>query len=189
MREEGFTLLEILIAITISGVLLLAVYMFMDQGLLTWEKTVDSSQWEQNYRVLDNYLQDDLHNLFYSNIYKDNLFEGTNQSVAWLVKKDDTIKEISYQVDYYSYTLVREEKNHQSTDTLTFFRDMDIFRIDFEYFDPRIGAWAYFWSLEEKGYLPSLFRIFITRNDGSTTNIISDIYIGKEYERGVSIDE
>ena len=48
MREEGFTLLEILIAITISGVLLLAVYMFMDQGLLTWEKTVDSSQWEQN---------------------------------------------------------------------------------------------------------------------------------------------
>ena len=37
MREEGFTLLEILIAITISGVLLLAVYVY-GSDLLTWEK-------------------------------------------------------------------------------------------------------------------------------------------------------
>lgn len=207
MREEGFTLLEILIAITISGVLLLAVYMFMDQGLLTWEKTVDSSQWEQNYRILDRYLQDDLHNLFYSDLYKGNIFEGTNQSASWLVKKGDTIKEINYRVDYYSFTLVREEKNHQASsypffqnepeeqaststaDLLAFFREMDIFRIDFDYFDSRIGSWTYLWSLEEKGYLPTLFRITITREDGSMTNIISDIYIGQEYERGVSIYE
>ena len=158
-------------------------------------------------RILDRYLQDDLHNLFYSVLYKGNIFEGTNQSASWLVKKGDTIKEINYRVDYYSFTLVREEKNHQASsypffqnepeeqaststaDPLAFFREMDIFRIDFDYFDSRIGSWTYLWSLEEKGYLPTLFRITITREDGSMTNIISDIYIGQEYERGVSIYE
>ena len=77
------------------------------------------------------------------------------------------------------------EKNHQSTDTLTFFRDMDIFKLISNILIPDRG-WAISGHWKKRvSAIP--FRIIITMNDGSTTNIISDIYIGKEYERGVSM--
>src|SRR5690554_3245622 len=96
VNEEGFTLIEILIAVTITGIIIGAVFMFLHQGLFTWENTADRGEWEQNWRVFDRRIKDDLANLYYSRIYKENIFEGDYQGITWVIKKDEVLKEVNY---------------------------------------------------------------------------------------------
>ncbi|MFP4662097.1 MAG: type II secretion system protein J [Halanaerobiales bacterium] len=207
MSEDGFTLIEILIAITITGVILTAVFMFLDQGLLTWERVADQSEWEQNWRVFDKQLRNDLSNLYYSPIYKDNLFKGNYQGIRFLTKKDGVLKEVSYKVDYYSNLLVRKEEGHQSynrqsiaggynylsnnyqVQDMNFFSDFSIYRIDYQYFDSRNNYWVNNWSLEEKDYLPNMVKVTISSEGFELPPILADIHIGRSHQRGVSIYE
>lgn len=207
MFEEGFTLIEILIAITITGIILGAVFMFLDQGLFTWENTAYQGEWEQNWRVFDKQLKKDLSNLYYSSLYKDSLFKGDHQGVGWLIKEDDVLREVSYKVDYYSNLLVREEKGHQTyidqvldnsysdssnnyqNNNMNFFSDFNIYRVDYQYYDSQNNYWVNYWSLEEKDYLPIMIKVTISGQDFELPPIMADIYIGREHQRGVSIYE
>jgi len=206
MNENGFTLIEILIAITITGIILGAVFMFLNQGLNTWENTAERGDWEQNWRIFNKQIKNDLHNLFYSPLYKDNLFKGDYQGISWLIKKDGILKEVSYTVDYYSNRLLRKEAPYQSTsypeidlrnDTslnyqekaLSFFKDFNIYRVDYQYFDPQNNYWVNNWSLEERSYLPAVIKVVISNESFELPAILAETYLSREYERGVAIYE
>lgn len=216
MDENGYTLIEIIIAVTITGIILGAVFMFLNQGLFTWENIEDRGDWEQNWRVLDRRFKDDLSNFYYSPLYKENIFEGKSRSVKFLIKKDDVLKEVSYTIDSYSNNLVRKEKpcmidisytggsylnsnnsqdiNNEQEETLNFFEDFKFYRIDFEYFDQENKIWNKIpWT--ENDYLPSMIKIIIYMevNDSSSyillPHVVAEIPVIREYERGASLYE
>lgn len=197
--EKGFTLIEIIVALTISSIILTAVFMFLHQGLFTWENISYEGDWEQNWRIFSKQFNSDLHNLFYSSMYNKNIFEGDYQGLKFIIIKDDLLKEVSYKVDYYSKKLVREEKIHQtglngySPDILDtsvkrteFFSD--IFRVDYEYFDSENNLSLY-WSLSEKKTLPSLVKVIITSDTLELPPLFVEVYNSRKYKRGVSIYE
>lgn len=111
--ETGFTLLEIIVTVTISSIILAAVFMFFHQGLFTLENVDADADWEQNWRIFSKHFNSDLHSLFYSPLYSENIFEGDYRGLRFITLKDDKLMEVSYQVDYYSKKLVRTAKAYQ----------------------------------------------------------------------------
>lgn len=211
MNENGFTLIEILIAVVITGIILGAVFMLLNQGMFTWQNTADQDEWEQNWRVLENYLQNDLHNQFYSQLYNKNFFQGDYQGLSYLIKKDGRIDKVSYQLDYYAHNIVRTEEAYQTTvindgeaksssrvqrekiKKINFFTDFYIYRLDYQYFDPRDDHWVNDWSLEEKDYLPALLKLTISSKKENSVEklpaIIIGIYLNRKYQSGAVIHE
>ena len=213
MNENGYTLIEILIAVTITGIILSAVFMFLHQGLFTWENVGNRGEWEQNWRVFDRRIKDDIHNIYYSPLYGENIFEAKYQSIKFLINKNGILKEVSYTVDFYSKNLVRKVKpclldisysggsslnpeglnriNDIEEETLNFFNDLDLYSVNFYYFNQENKSWSQFW---EEDFLPSLIRINIDRetSDGKLLElpqVVAQIPISREYERGASIYE
>lgn len=196
--ERGFTLLEVIVAITISSVILAVVFMFLHQGLFTWENIDAEGDWEQNWRIFSKHINSDLHNLFYSPLYSNNIFEGDYQGLRFIIIKNDQLMEVGYRVDYYSKKIIREEKPHQSdTNTYNPVRVdkmqkteyfQDIFRVDYEYFDAE-NNYSVYWSIKERGFLPSLVKVTITCETQELTPLSVEVYTTRKYERGVSIYE
>lgn len=195
MNEQGFTFIEIMIAVTISAVILLAVFIFLNQGINTWERSSEINEWEQNWRVLKKNIEKDLHNLFYSDLYNDNLFTADYQGVKWIVEDDNYLKEVYYYLDHYSGSIIREEKPHQSEEytikdskeaqektEIVFFEDFRIDRIDFYFYDPQNNYWDNSWSIKDKVYLPTIVRVDLEISTEQLPSILVEVYIGRSFK-------
>lgn len=64
----------------------------------------------------------------------------------------------------------------------------DVFRVDYEYFDVE-NNYSMYWSLKEKGFLPSLVKVTVSSEKQETASISVELYNGRKYERGVSIND
>lgn len=193
MKEEGFTLLEILIAITITGIIIGAVFIFLHQGLRIWENYGREEDYSQYIRVLDKNLKNDLKHIFYSEYTERNLFKGDNNGLEFYVLKNDILQKITYQPDYQQNSIIKsiatidELTENPEEKTLSFIISKEITRINFLFYDPENNYWENSWSYNDdaKGYLPDVVKIEIYHQKGGfieTEEILSEIYVGRIYK-------
>ncbi|MEJ6951290.1 prepilin-type N-terminal cleavage/methylation domain-containing protein [Natronospora cellulosivora (SeqCode)] len=189
MKEDGFTLLEILIAITITGIIIGAVFVFLHQGLRLWESFGIDEEYNQYMRIMDRSLKDDLKFIYYSQYNEKELFTGNYSGFEFYVLKGDLLKKISYQTDYRENAIVKTSeiisKYNEPEERLIFILGEDISRIDYSFYNGRDNYWEYNWSFNEKGYLPDLIRIQVYQQEGAyieEEEILLEIYTGRIFE-------
>lgn len=187
-NNSGFTLLEIMIAVTITGIIFTVVFSFINVGMKTWNNSIAESEWNQNRRILKSNLQQDLHNAFYSQLSKEELFYGDYKKITWLVSDDQNIKKISYTVDYNKQYIIRSvkypdnkwiNKKNESEDIIFFQREA-LKKVSFSFYDPKNKYWRNSWSYKAMGYFPTLIKVDVTLKE-KMPSIIVDIYIGDKY--------
>ncbi|MFW5972249.1 MAG: PulJ/GspJ family protein [Bacillota bacterium] len=159
-NEQGFTLLEILIAVTITALIMGTVFLFLNQAFSIWERTDVGNEWDQQRRVFKTKFKEDLNNMFISPLYKGEQFISNYEGIEWLIIEDGQVKKVRYHINYGnigvedSYNqnssnmgLVRatldnitldenEQENdiemfNRLSDGLKFFSELDFSRVDF----------------------------------------------------------
>jgi prepilin-type N-terminal cleavage/methylation domain-containing protein len=155
--RKSFTLIELLIAVTIITVILLSIYSAFNTGVLSYKKIDASFDVSQEARVIFNRLEIDLKNSF---PYKKDasLFKGANQhldffTVLDIYDKDTAYTEIcriKYQFDagtlkrmaFVANTAIDENGNPQVEEL-----SANIKSIDFQYAsDDKTGKEAFIWQ-------------------------------------------
>jgi len=184
MKDEGFTLIEILIAVTIAGIIMTVTFTFFQQSFSTWERAGADSDWEQNLRVLESDLQRNLNNIFLSPLYQDNLFRGKQQSLEFLIWEDEQLKKVSYSFDLYQGSFKRETSSAdgEKFKDLFFFNNLEIRKVNFYFYDSKDEYWRSNWSYEEREELPTAIKVEITLNKIELPPIVIALYLGREYE-------
>ncbi len=184
MKEEGFTLIEILIAITISGIILSAIFMVFDLSFSTWQRHDQTDSWEQEWRVIEKLLADDLNNLFISPLYQYNHFEGRGRRVEFTILEGRRPLKVSYSFDYANNQLIRELKlaeNDKLLDQMTFFSAIDLDNLNFLFYNGDDGYWTEQWSYQFKEELPRSVKLSIVGESLAVPAIVNNIYLYCEY--------
>ncbi len=184
MDEKGFTLLEILIAISIAGIILSSIFVFFDISLSNWQRADAEGNWEQEWRVFEKTFHRDLAGLYYSDIYSDNSFEGKYQKIEWLIIEEDGLKKVSYYFDLYQNYLIRKKSNLEGDkeEEILFFKRIDIERIEFAFYDREVSYWKDNWSYQENNPLPGAVKISVSAAEFQLPSLVEEIYVGKRIQ-------
>jgi len=192
LPEKGFTLLELLLSITILSLVLVTIYGTLNIGSRAWEKGERDIDKLQRMRVIMDFLsreiksaypyevtpsEVDTHKKFYA-------FEGKKDSISFVStvplrggKKG--LSWLSFWVEEGTglvvverdalRTDIFEERNHIDKDEIEVL-DEHVTRVEFEYYKLRgkkeegegEGEWEEHWDAEREGNLPHAVRIELT---------------------------
>jgi prepilin-type N-terminal cleavage/methylation domain-containing protein len=188
-KKNGFTLIEILAAITIAIILLGAVYETLNVAIKSKEKGIAISERNQKARVILGMIKEDLESASLSDrtpswtftattystgsIYKDSLvFYALNQPVNWdsTGRSDEAI--IQYSIDTNPDTgeigllkTINRQVTTPASETLEYLTlSKDINSLHFEYYDG--SEWEDEWTETRK--LPSMVRVTLGMLDKSS---------------------
>ncbi|OCL25998.1 hypothetical protein U472_08195 [Orenia metallireducens] len=183
MQEEGFTLVEILIAITIASIILTSVFSFFNLGFSTWEKRKEDKALEQEWRVVDQFLKRDLHNLFTSDIYN-NRFLGDYHGFEGIILTEKGLSKIRYQYNPAKNQLLRQvidlEKDKLIEETL-FLADINLRDLEFSFYDSKNQYWKSDWEYRANQGLPLAVKLELRGKDIELPALVIDIYIEQKY--------
>ena len=184
VKQRAFTLLEIMLAVAILGMMALAIYRFVGANLIAVRLSSQLNEVDSRYNGLANLLTEQLRGLppgqgtLTGEPFK---FESRSRDeMTWICSAGPGLL-TRYAVGDYSVTLrprpmakgdglelgmVRESEddgnpvpeNQAWIPLLTGLKSVEI-----RYFDPRLNAWVDRWT--DRGTLPHLIRLTIDRGD------------------------
>jgi prepilin-type N-terminal cleavage/methylation domain-containing protein len=186
-RENGFTLLEIVLAVAILGMMSLAIYRFVQANMFALQVSSAATAADSRYEALRDLLTAQLQTLVpgtgalsgealkVNDKSRDELRWTTGAGPGLLTRyaAGDYVVSLRIQPpdkksDRLDLGLLRKPKNDQS------FSDVheswvpllgDVRGLQIRYFDPRLNVWLPRWS--DTITLPRLVRIIVERNDNS----------------------
>lgn len=184
MKESGFTLLEILIAVVISSIAMTLIFSFFNQSLFIWERRDINSGWEQNWRVLETDLNRNLRNLFITSLMKKNFLKGKRERLELITLKDGSFSKVIYKFDQSKETLLLTIADLEGKEikSLEFFKEFPIKDVAFNYYDPKGEYWKSEWSYEAENYLPTAVKLELKVDKIELPVIVIAIYLGREYQ-------
>lgn len=191
-NQEGFTLIEILIAITITAIILGAVFSFFDIGFSIWERTNRDGDWRQELRVFDKVLKRDLHNIYTSPIYH-NKFKGDYRSMKFLMIEDEQLVEVSYNFNSYGNEVIRTLKSIGTKTILSrsqYFANINVTGLDFSFYGQDNDYGKTYWEYENEAELPVAVKLDIFfKNEKNKISLIIDIFQEKEYYGNKKVEQ
>lgn len=152
MEEEGFTLVEVLAAVTITAIILVSLFALLEQSFDLWRAVGTYNHWEQNLRVLEAQLSADLHNLYFSPLTRKNLLRGSPHSIEFYrLSSKGIMKKISYSFNSYERKLIKEVDylGTAKKEKLEFFADLEIEELEFQFYASQAEYFKSYWSQEE----------------------------------------
>lgn len=184
MTQEGFTLIEVLIAVTIAGIILGAIFIMLDLSFTTWQRHDLEETWQQEWRILKNFFSDDINNLFISYLYKNNKFSGNNQKFEFLILRNQELKKVSYFFDSRSNQVVRELRSVKENKLLTktnFFSEIEINNINFFFYEGKDKYWLDHYSYSSDKVLPIAVKLNINAIKVKLPLLVNNIYYNRQY--------
>ena len=182
MKEAGFTLVEILAAVTITGIILVSLFALLQQSFQLWTAVGVYNHWEQNFRFLEAELTRDIHNLFASSITAKNLFKANaGQIKFYRLSSAGKMKQITYSFDRYQGQLIKEtlDLESQQRERIEFFAEGTVEDVYFEFYDPETEYFKSNWS--QAFYLPQAVRIKIELTTVDLPPLLIENFIGRGY--------
>ena len=183
MREEGYTLLEVVIATTIIGIVFTTIFTLFNLGFSTWERVEIESELNQQWRVLKRHLEEDIHQIFISKLHPDNKFRGNYRELSWMIVGEDELKEVIYSFDQEGITKeVLSQSEEELIKEIEFFTDLKVqgSEIKVEFYSSEYG-WQNSWSYQDSHQLPKAIRLDIISEELDLAPIMVEVYVGRKY--------
>lgn len=175
-RRDGFTLLELIVAITILPLVILIIGSGFRLGMNTWERGEAQTLWTQRFRVLSGLLSQEIKSAYpYSVTIDDDekvvVFEGKPDSILFATALTDSayggFKWVRYsQKDgtlFYKEGLLPDKKLEDNIAGDEEVLDTDIGELKFSYLSLEESEWKDSWDYGEK--LPGAVRVKISDFD------------------------
>jgi type II secretory pathway pseudopilin PulG len=208
-NKRGFTLLELLIAITLSIVILVVLFAAMRLGYKSQERGLEKAEVTQKIRIIADRVTWLIRGAypFYLNKpdEKKIFFDGRSDRVGFVTSSIDTygvgpedragLKWISLFTDSEGLR-VREkvyflEDVFEDSGGKLYLIDPEIKKIEFEYFDvpegETQGSWVTEWSPTDKETIPAAVKVRLTMERDKKTIVIPEIIVNINAERKVPV--
>jgi len=185
VKNKGFTLIELIIAMLIFSIVAVAIYSTFSTGLIAWRKGEESSRSYQNARLILNKMALELRNaFFYSNIKfvgkANELYFATFLPFSSVPGIDHQLQlyRVAYHLDN-NHSLQRQEeslpevfqgKEEKAQEFSSSVRELS-FAYGYEYYGEGKKEPQFIWKDEwtDKEAVPSLVRITLTLEGNSGT--------------------
>ncbi len=170
--SAGFTLLELIIAITILPLIILIIGNGFRLGMNAWEKGENETVWTQRFRVLSGVLSQQIKSAYPYGMEVDEervmLFEGTSDSIMFVTTLTDSgyggFKWVRYfhkeGTLFHKEGLLPDKKLMEKTSGDEEVVDTNIEEISFAYLSLEDKEWKDSWEYGEK--LPGAVRVKIS---------------------------
>ncbi len=172
-KERGFTLLELIIAFAILGVVILIIGSGLRIGVKAWEKGEEIVDETQRIRVLWERLSFEIKSTYpYQTegaVEKKMVFEGKSNSLSFVTTAVGTegkggLKWVSYYLKDNGLMLKEKRLPDKELDEAKgeeIILDPGVKDIRFEYYEKNEGDWETSWDSKEKGRLPEVIKVSI----------------------------
>ncbi|MEW6407070.1 MAG: prepilin-type N-terminal cleavage/methylation domain-containing protein [Patescibacteria group bacterium] len=160
MRDKGFTLVELLIGLTIFCILAVTIFGAFRSGILSWDKIESRLNEEQNMVTLFSILEREIHNLVE---YKEKPFFGTKDHINFYtiknIEEDGVCLNYIYNISYsiQNSDLIKTEARLGNFHKEKYMKLLRIKQVNFKYFSG--GEWNNEWR--DKEVLPKIIKIEI----------------------------
>lgn len=156
--NSGFTFIEIIVAVTILSIIVLALYSLMDVGFSFWDY-IDKSRWSNtDLQLIVNSLEKDLRSTYYRSSSQRYPFKGIPYQIEFFSREFETGKVKKVLFEYSSYDqklfIVKDDKKVNLLE--------EIKQCNFYFFNPKFGYWDNYWDSADKKQLPSMVRLEFT---------------------------
>jgi general secretion pathway protein J len=183
--RAGFTMIELLIALSIVGVLLAIAFGGLRMGVVAWTRGEDRAEVQQHERGLSQILVRTIGSVY---LYqgplgdepdKHRLFKGSERRVEFVsqtpafpgtVRAAFTAVVIALEDDAQGRALVVRQRVLPNREPFTkateVLRDPTIQRLELGYLDPETGSWTESWDADDTKKLPVAIRIRLSTMRG-----------------------
>jgi len=171
-REHGFTILELIVAITILSLVTVLIGSGFRLALNSWDKGEAETEWTQRMRVLSGQLSQQIKSAYPYKMKIDDkslmVFEGKNDSIMFATAFSDSssggFKWVRYsfrdQTLFYKEGLLPDKKMDEKISGDEDIMDPDVQEVKFEYLSPDEDGWKESWDEEDR--LPGAVRVTIS---------------------------
>lgn len=173
-KEKGFTLLELIIAFTILGLIMLIIGSSLRMGIRAWERGELIADDSQRLRILTERLSSDIRSVYpYQvniEVERKTAFEGKSDSLGFVTSQVDInwvggFKWVSYSINegdlIVTEKIVPDKKLDESKGIATVL-ETGVSSLKFEYYEKNKDTWETSWDAKEKGMLPDGVKATIT---------------------------
>jgi len=193
--SKGFTLLELLIALTIFSMIVVVIFACLHMGVRAWEKGEENAQKNQEMRILLDLIPQQIRSLYPYRFKEGNIeflaFKGNNHSIRFISTLGATSKEpaglsfVSYFFDPFDGLMLCEKrifKREMFDDGWDIGKEgiplsSRVSGITFEYRDDQ-GEWFKEWDANDVGRFPEAIRLALTyREPPSDQGVITHLTI------------
>jgi prepilin-type N-terminal cleavage/methylation domain-containing protein len=185
LKKSGFTLLEILIAVSVSSIILVTISSGLVSGIRIWNKVLELQIKKSPPEVLEISLKNDFKATANKNLF--NAFYGTSSELrfARFVKINDTIQiamvEYIYDTEnkimYYSKSLVPKTENSEIE--ILDEKELNIESLSFKYLNYNKDAKLFEWNDSEAivTNMPKIISINYSEHLQNSDNLMRSINI------------
>lgn len=197
-KRQGFTLVEVLVALTILTMVLSIIFAAMSLGIRSWEKGSNIEETAQDLRALSTRLSNEIGSMYpyiiYINGAKTYVFQGERERLGFVTTNENSMpdlprggaKWVNYFLDRDNGLVVREkilpdssvmeDKDGRLTEV-----EPSVQQIGFQFLDNSI--WNDSWDANDKKGLPEAVRVNLTFDKGEPVSIVVPVALSfKEKE-------
>lgn len=179
-NEAGFTLLEMLFSIGMTGVLLAVLAQFLLSGLKLWERNDKGYRRQHQMKFIYQTVYDELSNMLYGDYLPEYLISGDDYKLSFWRESNTGLILVTYRYDFNEKKVYRSEGFYGSNPGETMLFD-DISNWQFEYYEPETRNWLREWTSDRKE-LPALIRITAKTKENNLGTLIIPVKAWHNHE-------
>jgi len=173
-NQAGFTLMEILAALTLTGVLLGIMAQFLYTGVALWGKNDQAYQKQHLQQKLQRKFNQDIATLITNPYLPEAAFVGNDQKISFWREHQTGLLQVTYSYDSYTKKLYRMAGFWGSTPEPQLVLEK-VASCNFEYYDSKTKNWRLEWQSRTKEAIPALIKIKLKLSDGLSLPLVFSI--------------
>ncbi len=161
--EAGYTLLELLFSISITGLLLAILSQFLLSGVRMWERNDRGYRRQHQLKLVYQTAYNEISTMCYGEYLPEYLIDGGDTRLSFWRETPRGLEFVNYRYDLNEKVIYHSQGFYGSEPPeVVLYKGIENW--EFEYFDPKNRNWLREWKSDKKE-LPALIRITVKTKD------------------------